>query len=196
MVEKTDFLDDLGDRVIRKIKRGQENANHDQKPFRWHRLRSRLDGVYRAGQCLCMRRRLRRALLHSFLLTASPLTIQPSGQTDADDHHTPRKAAPCIKATMQMNEKGVPAQAYTPDGRWEAEVPCSGIAVTVGIRPDHLHHTCDDLPRSVASSWTGLTDGALLFQACHLVSQMPLVPLEVFGSPGAHCTSRREGAER
>lgn len=40
-----------------------------------------------------------------------------------------------------------------------------------------------DPPRSVASSWTGLTDGDLLFQACHLVSQMPLVPLEVFGSP-------------
>lgn len=37
--------------------------------------------------------------------------------------------------------------------------------------------------RSDASSVTGLTDGALLFQACHLVSQMPLVPLEVFGSP-------------
>ena len=47
----------------------------------------------------------------------------------------------------------------------------------------HLHQTYDDLPRSVASSWTGATDGDLLFQACHLVSQIPLVPLEVFGSP-------------
>ena len=47
----------------------------------------------------------------------------------------------------------------------------------------HLHHTYDDLPRPDASGVTGLTDGDLLFQACHLVSQMPLVPLEVFGSP-------------